>query len=89
MTPNDADDDAYDIHKSFGDAAPDDIEYMFAQTSGGISIGDGRITLKNVSPATLFFSDRPPLSYSLQACDLSCPASAQRLPAGVGCGGPG
>ena len=58
MTDNDIDDDSYDVHAAFA-AAGDDIEYMFAQTSGGISIADGRITLNNVSAATLFFSDRP------------------------------
>jgi hypothetical protein len=59
MTENDIDEDSYDIHAAFGAADPDNIEYMFAQTSAGISIGDGRITLNNVSAATLFFSDRP------------------------------
>ncbi|MDH3683202.1 MAG: hypothetical protein OEV40_25030 [Acidimicrobiia bacterium] len=37
-----------------------DVEYMFAQTSTGVTVGDdGRITLEGVSPLTLFFSDRP------------------------------
>jgi hypothetical protein len=37
-----------------------DVEYMFAQSSAGVTIGDdGRITLAGVSPTTLFFSDRP------------------------------
>jgi hypothetical protein len=41
-------------------SAGDDIEYMFAQTSAGVSIdSDGRVTLVGVSPTTLFFSDRP------------------------------
>lgn len=49
-----------DLEAMFADAVPDDIEYMFAQTSGGISVGsDGRVTMKGVSSTTLFFSDRP------------------------------
>lgn len=42
------------------EAAPGDIEYMFAQTASGMGINlDGRITLHDVSAATLWFSDRP------------------------------
>jgi hypothetical protein len=42
------------------EAAPDDVEYMFAQTAPGMGINlDGRITLHDVSAATLWFSDRP------------------------------
>jgi len=38
----------------------DDVEYMFAQTSRAVSIGDDkRISLIDVSSTTLFFSDRP------------------------------
>jgi hypothetical protein len=49
-----------DLEAMFADAVPDDIEYMFAQTSSGVSVGsDGRITLTGVSSTTLFFSDRP------------------------------
>ena len=48
-----------DLATMFGDAAPDDVEYMFAQTAGGVTIDDGRITLGGVSSSTLFFSDRP------------------------------
>ncbi|MDX2379754.1 MAG: hypothetical protein QNM02_08350 [Acidimicrobiia bacterium] len=49
-----------DLEAMLGDAAPDDIEYMFAQTSSGVSVGsDGRVTLTGVSSTTLFFSDRP------------------------------
>ena len=49
-----------DLEAMFADAVPDDIEYMFAQTSSGISVGsDGRVTMKGVSGTTLFFSDRP------------------------------
>lgn len=40
-------------------AEPADVEYMFAQTSSGLDIDAGRITLRGVSATTLFFSDRP------------------------------
>lgn len=41
-------------------SAGDDVEYMFAQTSAGVTVNlDGRITLVGVSATTLFFSDRP------------------------------
>ena len=41
-------------------SAGDDVEYMFAQTSAGVTVKlDGRITLVGVSATTLFFSDRP------------------------------
>lgn len=46
-----------------------DVEYMFAQTSAGVTIGDdGRITLEGVSPTTLFFSDRPPVAGVGRGC---------------------
>lgn len=53
---NEESDDLDELHK---DVQPDDVEYMFAQTAGGVTIGDGRITLNHVSHTTLFFSDRP------------------------------
>jgi hypothetical protein len=41
-------------------SASGDVEYMFAQTSTGVTVNlDGRITLVGVSATTLFFSDRP------------------------------
>ena len=41
-------------------SASSDVEYMFAQTSAGVTLNlDGRITLVDVSATTLFFSDRP------------------------------
>jgi hypothetical protein len=53
----DSDDDA-DVEGMRSSGA--DVEYMFAQTSSGVTIGDdGRVTLERVSPTTLFFSDRP------------------------------
>ena len=49
-----------DLDTMFTGAVPDDIEYMFAQTSSGVAVGsDGRLTLAGVSATTLFFSDRP------------------------------
>ncbi len=40
-------------------ADPADIEYMFAQTSTGLLVEPDRVTLRGVSPTTLWFSDRP------------------------------
>lgn len=49
-----------DFDGSTGDAEPHEIEYLFAQTAGGVLIDrGGRLRLQGVSPATLFFSDRP------------------------------
>ena len=54
-TESDADADVGEMRSSGAD-----VEFMFAQTSAGVTIGDhGRITLEGVSPTTLFFSDRP------------------------------
>ena len=56
-TRTDSDDDA-DMAEMRSSGA--DVEYMFAQTSSGVTIGDdGRVILERVSPTTLFFSDRP------------------------------
>jgi hypothetical protein len=59
MSESEVNEESDDLEELFGDVPPDDVEYMFAQTSGGISIADGRITLEHVSHSTLFFSDRP------------------------------
>lgn len=60
MSDDAAVDDNDDLETMFSGAGADDIEYMFAQTSRGVSIGsDGRVTLSGVSSTTLFFSDRP------------------------------
>lgn len=61
MAENHTDADSEDHNFStFSDADPDDVEYLFAQTSTGISVGpEGTITLTGVSSTTLFFSDRP------------------------------
>ncbi len=53
---NEESDDLDELHNG---VAPDDVEYMFAQTAPAATISDGRVTLNNVSGATLFFSDRP------------------------------
>lgn len=34
-------------------------ESMFVQTAQGITSGNGTLTLEGVTPATLYFSDRP------------------------------
>src|SRR5262245_2992908 len=34
-------------------------QLLFVQTARGVSFEDGRLTLHDVSPTTLFFSDRP------------------------------
>jgi hypothetical protein len=36
-----------------------EIEALYVQTAHSISYDDGRLTLHNVAPTTLFFSDRP------------------------------
>jgi len=59
MSDNEASEDPDDLEELFGDAAPGDVEYMFAQTARGVSITDDRVALQGVSPTTLFFSDRP------------------------------
>jgi hypothetical protein len=60
MSDNDPAEEPDDLDEMFGSAEPADVEYMFAQTSSGVSIGaDGRVTLNGVSRTTLFFSDRP------------------------------
>jgi hypothetical protein len=60
MSENETNEESDDLDELFGGAAPQDVEYLFAQTAGGMSVGDdGRITLTGVSKSTLFFSDRP------------------------------
>lgn len=39
------------------DAKP--VEYLFVQTAHGVTFDGDRLTLHDVSPSTLFFSDRP------------------------------
>jgi hypothetical protein len=52
------DDDAHLEDMAEADAS--EVEYMFAQTATGFSVDSGgSITLKHVSPSTLWFSDRP------------------------------
>jgi len=41
------------------EAELEEIEALFVQTSSGFESTEGRITLKGVSPSTLYFSDRP------------------------------
>lgn len=35
------------------------IEWLFVQTAQSVTLKDGMLTLEGISPATLFFSDRP------------------------------
>ena len=37
----------------------EEIESLFVQTAHGLSTTDGTITLKSISPSTLYFADRP------------------------------
>ena len=37
----------------------EEIESLFVQTAHGLTTADGTITLKMLSPSTLYFSDRP------------------------------
>lgn len=39
--------------------AADKPQFMFVQSAKGVSYHDGKLTLKGVAPATVFFSDRP------------------------------
>lgn len=39
--------------------APAGTQLLFVQTARGVSYGDGRLTLHDVAPTTLFFTDRP------------------------------
>src|SRR4029453_8992228 len=39
--------------------AHDPPRLLFVQAAHGVSFADGRLTLRGVSPTTLFFSDRP------------------------------
>ncbi len=38
---------------------PREIEALFVQSAGGMAYKDGRLTLEELSPTTLLFSDRP------------------------------
>lgn len=40
-------------------APPKAVEVLFVQTAPAITFKDGQLTLKNVSPTTVFFTDRP------------------------------
>lgn len=50
-----------DYDGSVGDAHAHEIEFLFAQSAGGVTVesGSNRINLNGVSPTTLLFSDRP------------------------------
>ncbi len=39
--------------------APTGTQLLFVQTARGVSYADGRLTLREVAPTTLFFTDRP------------------------------
>ena len=51
------DDDAHLDDTAEADAS--EVEYMFAQTAAGLAVDSGTMTLRGVSPSTLWFSDRP------------------------------
>jgi hypothetical protein len=40
-------------------AVVDEVNLLFVQTANGAALADGVLRLNNVSPSTLFFSDRP------------------------------
>jgi len=40
-------------------AAPEKVEYLFVQTAQMATISDGVLIMGSVSPATIYFSDRP------------------------------
>jgi len=37
----------------------EDVQLLFVQTSKDVVLGKGKMTLKEISPTTIFFSDRP------------------------------
>jgi hypothetical protein len=40
-------------------AQDQEVEWLFVQTADSVTLKDGELTLFGISPATLFFSDRP------------------------------
>lgn len=40
-------------------AAEKTVQMLFVQSAESVEFGDGKMTMKGVSPATVFFSDRP------------------------------
>jgi hypothetical protein len=40
-------------------SAQQSARFLYVQNAGAMTLKDGTLTLKNVSPVTLFFSDRP------------------------------
>jgi hypothetical protein len=40
-------------------AAEETVQMLFVQSAEGVEFSDGKMTMKGVSPATVFFSDRP------------------------------
>lgn len=45
--------------RKFLDTTTDSPRFLYVQNAGSMTLSDGRLTMKNVSPVTLFFSDRP------------------------------
>jgi hypothetical protein len=50
---------ASDGQESKGGEAPKMADFLFVQNSRGITYADGKLTLKEVNPVTVMFSDRP------------------------------
>ena len=46
-------------HHQKGHKDADAPQFLFVQTAEGMTFADGRLTLKDVSPITVLFSDRP------------------------------
>lgn len=40
-------------------AEPKEVQYLFVHNAKDVSFADGKMTLKGISPTTIFFSDRP------------------------------
>ena len=40
-------------------ATEERVEYLFVQSAGGVTLSGGRLELRGVTPATVYFSDRP------------------------------
>ena len=44
---------------AYGDGETEMVELLFVQNSHDVSVEKGKLTLKKVSPTTIFFTDRP------------------------------
>jgi len=50
-------------------ASVEEIEEMYVQTAAGVAFGDSTLTLRGISPAVLFFADRPEREVGHISCE--------------------